>query len=52
MKKTLIILSTFLVFLYACKKEESITELVIPQNDPESKIADLRQSSDKTVKHT
>jgi tRNA threonylcarbamoyladenosine modification (KEOPS) complex Pcc1 subunit len=50
MKKTLIILSTFLVFLYACKKEESITELVIPQNDPESKIADLEKSGVKLSK--
>ena len=50
MKKTLIILSTLLVFLYSCKKEESITELVIPQNDPESKIADLEKSGVKLSK--
>ena len=47
MKKTLIILSTLLFFLYSCKKEEKITELAIPQSDPESKIADLEKSGIK-----
>ena len=41
MKKTLIILSTLLVFLYSCKDKENILELDIPKTDPESKIADL-----------
>lgn len=50
MKKTLIILSTLLFFLYSCKKEESITELDIPKSDPESKIADLENLGVKLFK--
>jgi hypothetical protein len=50
MKKTLIILSTLLVFLYSCKDKENILELDIPKTDPESKIADLENSGIKLFK--
>ena len=50
MKKITILIPMLLLFLYSCKDKENLLELSIPQNDPESKIADLERSGVKLFK--